>query len=159
MLNRRLGVGYRPQLRALSDCKLALFQALTDSNWLASIRIYYSITFTTSDLITWSSAYLYRCVSNWQLGQGSICNINILFEAKSADSEIDSILEISFFNSHVIRNPIERSMWHYGWHPFLCVWVPFKESLCLFWRETHSKGLRARSPTWPRGRRKEGPRQ
>ena len=22
-------------------------------------------------------------------------------------------------------------MWHYGWHPFLCVWVPVRESLCF----------------------------
>ena len=33
-----------------------------------------------------------------------------------------------------------------------------RESLCLFWRKTHTKGLHARSPTRPEGRRKEGPR-
>ena len=30
-----------------------------------------------------------------------------------------------------------------------CVWVPVRESLCLFWRETHTKGQRARFPTRP----------
>ena len=40
-------------------------------------------------------------------------------------------------------------MWHYGWHPFLWVWVPVRESLCLFWCETHTKSLRARTPTRP----------
>ena len=38
-------------------------------------------------------------------------------------------------------------VWHNGWHSFL--WVQVRESLCLFWRETHTKGLRARSPTRP----------
>ena len=37
-------------------------------------------------------------------------------------------------------------------------WVPVRESLCLFWRETHTKGLCARSPTRPEGHGKEGPR-
>ena len=27
-----------------------------------------------------------------------------------------------------------------------CVWMPVRESLCLLWRETHTKGLRTRSP-------------
>ena len=29
----------------------------------------------------------------------------------------------------------------------VCVWVPFRETLCLFWREIHTKGLRVRSLT------------
>ena len=41
------------------------------------------------------------------------------------------------------------SLWHYGWHLFVCMCVLVRESLCLFWRETHTKGLRARSPTRP----------
>ena len=39
-----------------------------------------------------------------------------------------------------------------------CVWVPVRESLCLFGRETQTKGLLARSPTRQEGRGKEGPR-
>ena len=42
-----------------------------------------------------------------------------------------------------------RRLWHDGWHPFLWVWMPVRESLCLFWRETHPKGLCLRSPTRP----------
>ena len=30
-------------------------------------------------------------------------------------------------------------MWHYGWHPFLCVWVPVREYLCLFWHKIHKR--------------------
>ena len=37
-------------------------------------------------------------------------------------------------------------MWHDEWHSFLWVWMPFRGSLSLFWRETHTKGLRARFP-------------
>ena len=37
-------------------------------------------------------------------------------------------------------------MWHDGWHSFLWVWVPVSGSLCLFWRTTYTKGLRARFP-------------
>ena len=48
-------------------------------------------------------------------------------------------------------------VWHHGWHPFLCVRVPVRESLCLFWLETHTKCLCARSPTRPEGQGKEGP--
>ena len=40
-----------------------------------------------------------------------------------------------------------------------CVWVPVRESLCLFWHETHAKGLRTRSPMRSEGRGKEGPRE
>ena len=47
-------------------------------------------------------------------------------------------------------------LWHYAWHLFLCVWVPLRESLCLFWCETNTKGLRMRSPTRLEGWRKEG---
>ena len=40
-------------------------------------------------------------------------------------------------------------MWYDGWHSFLRVrvLVPVRGSRCLFWRETHTKGLRARFPT------------
>ena len=40
-------------------------------------------------------------------------------------------------------------LWHDGWHSFLWVWmwVPVRGSRCLFWRETHTKGLRAGFPT------------
>ena len=40
-------------------------------------------------------------------------------------------------------------LWLYGWHPFLCEWAPARESLCLFWHETHTKSLGTRSPTEP----------
>ena len=33
-----------------------------------------------------------------------------------------------------------------GWG---CKWVPVRGSLCLFWCETHTKGLRTRSPMRP----------
>ena len=32
---------------------------------------------------------------------------------------------------------------------WVCVWVPVRESLCLFWCETYTKGLRSRSPARP----------
>ena len=35
------------------------------------------------------------------------------------------------------------------WAFVVWVWVPVRGSLCLFWRETHTKGLRARFPTSP----------
>ena len=41
-------------------------------------------------------------------------------------------------------------MWHDVGHSFCgcgCGWVPVREFLCLFWCETHTKGLRARFPT------------
>ena len=60
---------------------------------------------------------------------------------------------------HTERSWLINNMWHYGWYPFLCVWVPVRESFCLFWRETLTKSLRMRSPTKPKGRGKEGPRE
>ena len=41
--------------------------------------------------------------------------------------------------------PKKSDLWHYEWHPFLWMWVPARESLCLFWRETHTMGLRTRT--------------
>ena len=38
-------------------------------------------------------------------------------------------------------------MWHDRRYSFL--WVPVKGSLCLFWRKTRTKGLRARFPMRP----------
>ena len=72
-LNRELW-GWCPQRGALSDCKLVLSLALTDSNWpnwQAGICIYYFITLTTS--VT-ASAYLHKCISDWRFSQGSTCN-------------------------------------------------------------------------------------
>ena len=43
-----------------------------------------------------------------------------------------------------------------SWVASIC--VPVRESLCLFWHETNTKGLRVRSPMRPEGRGKEGPR-
>ena len=41
-------------------------------------------------------------------------------------------------------------MWHYVGHSLCwCVWVPIRESLCLLWRETHTKGLSAISTARP----------
>ena len=41
-------------------------------------------------------------------------------------------------------------MWHDIGHSLCgCVWVPVRGSLCLFWRENHTKGLCARYPTKP----------
>ena len=39
------------------------------------------------------------------------------------------------------------------------MWSLVRESLCLLWRETHTKGLSTRSPTRPEGRGKEGLRE
>ena len=52
-------------------------------------------------------------------------------------------------------------LWHNGWHSFLWVWVwvPVRGSLCLFWRETNTKGLRAIFPTRPEeDKGRQGPR-
>ena len=40
---------------------------------------------------------------------------------------------------------------HDGWHSFLWVWVwmTVRGSFCLFWREIHTKRVRARLPTRP----------
>ena len=51
--------------------------------------------------------------------------------------------------NHVFVKSAELNMWHYGWHPFLCVWVPVREFLCLLWCETHTKGLGTRSLARP----------
>ena len=76
LVNWRPGMGHR--LPAGHFQWLKANSALADSNSLnlpASICIYYFITPTTSDYITWSySAYLHRCVSDWRLGQELICN-------------------------------------------------------------------------------------
>ena len=41
-------------------------------------------------------------------------------------------------------------MWHYVGHSFCwCMCAPVRESLCLLWRETHTKGLSTRFPTRP----------
>ena len=46
-------------------------------------------------------------------------------------------------------------MWHDGWHSLLWDWVPLRESFYQFWRVTHTKGLRTRSPTSPEEGRSE----
>ena len=40
-----------------------------------------------------------------------------------------------------------------------CRGVPVRESVCLFWRETHKKSLRTSSRIRPEGQGKEGPRR
>ena len=73
----------------------------------------------------------------------SDCNLNTSTELLWQDV---SILKI--------RNKIVwefTSMWHDFGHSWRgCGWVPVRGSLCLFWRETHSKGLHPRSPTRPK---------
>ena len=56
----------------LSDCKLGLTLTFTVSNWF-NCRGHLHILFHNS--------YLHRCISDWQLGQGSLCNIRISFKA------------------------------------------------------------------------------
>ena len=44
----------------------------------------------------------------------------------------------------------KNNVWHDVGHSLCrCVWVPVRGFLGLFWRETHTKGLRVRSPTRP----------
>ena len=59
---------------------------------------------------------------------------------------LDNFIETASINQHL-------NITSYWWHLFLCVWVPVREPLCLFWRETHTKGLRTRSPTRPEVKR------
>ena len=54
--------------------------------------------------------------------------------------------------NHQIGLITKRYMWHDVRHSLcgcVCVWVPVRESLCLFWRETPKKALCTRSPTRP----------
>ena len=52
------------------------------------------------------------------------------------------------------KNKLRKStwqLWHDRRHSLLWVWmwVPVRGPLCLFWRETHTKGSRATFPTRP----------
>ena len=60
---------------ALSVTASRLWLRLPLTHSQAGIWMYYFITPRTSDKITWPSfACLNRCIHNWQLDQGSICN-------------------------------------------------------------------------------------
>ena len=87
LLNQRPGMGHRPQRGALSDCKLAPTQPSltpTDST-AASICIYYFITlsyFRLDHVIFFRLLTQVRRVSDWRLGQKSICNTGTLSRNK-----------------------------------------------------------------------------
>ena len=64
-----------------------------------------------------------------------------------AKYEYLSIFSLSFIPWY--GPPELKILWHDWWHSLLWVWVPVKGLFCLFWHETHTKGLRARFPTTP----------
>ena len=83
---------------------------------------------------------------------GGILKYLVSKEVRSFFISLDTLgllLDFCFSFSSIIEVLSIDVMWFDEWHSFLRVWVPFRGFLCLFWRETHTKGLCARFPTRP----------
>ena len=74
--------GHSSQWGAFTDCKLVLTLAFTVSNWLnchGHLHIlFHNAHFRLDHVIFFYLFTQVRCISDWRLGQGSICNIIIM---------------------------------------------------------------------------------
>ena len=83
----------------------------------------------------------YRCSSYWKM--------SLRVALDNGRQLTYSLLEIIYVRTNkLLSNRKNYLVLHYGYHPCPFVLAPVGESLCLFWHETHTKGLSAR----PEGR-------